>query len=428
MKAMQLKPLTAACALALAGVSGQALALGPGVTPDVQLFISGSSAQQKSLGALFGSFCKSGTLDTYFDNGGGKQFRAYFCTFDGANPRVPASLAGKNVLIHNRAKGGSAFGVLPVARAQAIDSMQVSAANCTSTGAATWSCDISAGKLVPRVPDGGVSDVEPAMFVPPNVPPGGTAVTGADLANLTVGSELAVVFGVVVSNNTPVSNLSRSQVASIFSGTYRDWHQVDPAIPAGTPIQVCRRVPGSGTQAGAQAFFLNSPCSKTGAVDFVTSALSDPVSGYTVSELPSTGDLLTCVNNAAAAGKMAIGISGIEKQPGPTDAYKYVSIDGIAPTVQDAATGKYDYWFEQAIQWRSTTVGGIPAPSGAQLDLLNLIKSASGDPAVITSAGIDGVAALPTNGFAPTIPFTATNPVMQGSRFSNSCQAPRLFF
>src|SRR5215831_8576312 len=117
----KVKQLAAACALAFAGTS--AYALGPFDAPQVTVFLAGASAPQNFLGGLAANLFQ-GTQGTdwfaYFDNGGtiGANYRAYFGTLKTTvqDPNMPASIAGKTVLIINRAKGGSVWGVNPVAR------------------------------------------------------------------------------------------------------------------------------------------------------------------------------------------------------------------------------------------------------------------------------------------------------------------------
>lgn len=427
---MKMKQVSIAVALVAAGISGQAFALNPtdSAAAPVHAFISGSSAQQKSLGAIATSMCQTGTIDVYYDSAtGGKNHRAYSCTVTGTG----TALDTKNMLINNRAQGGSGFGVIPVARAQAIDSMVINTASCGSAAVGTtaegyplWNC----ANTTPVVPDAGVSDVEPALFVGINKASATDPdFDSTDKAKITSSSQLAVVFGTPVSNdlyNAGLTNMSRAQIASILSGTYKDWSKVknDAGVAvASGPITICRRAPGSGTQAANNAWFNAFPCSAS-YVPPVDATATDPVTGYTVIENASAGAVLSCMNTHTGA----IGVLGTETQPGGSDNWHFVSIDGIAPTVQNAATGKYDFFVEQTMQWRKVTVNGILKPAGDQLTLLTQFKTRSGN--ATTLGTIPGVAGLWTNGQTVTIPFNATKPVMQGSRFTNTCKPTTLNF
>jgi hypothetical protein len=402
--------LAVACGLALAAGAGQALAHGPAVVPDLQVFISGASAQQKTLGGVMSGICQAGTLDVYYDNAtNGKDYRAYFCTIDGTKL---GALGGKKVLVHNRAKGGSFQGVGPVARAQQIERMAINGA-CTSTGGTNPSYKCTG--YVNAVPDAGVSDVEPALFTGPNVAVGDNALNSAELGRLTVNSQIAVMFGVAVTKNVAATNLTRSQVTSMLTGVYSDFSQIgQPAAP----IYICRRAPGSGTQASFNAYFLANPCAASGALSPLAAADS-----ANVTEGTSSGAVVACLNNHQAAGRKAIGILSLENQPTAADNYKFVNVDGIVPSELNATTGAYDLYVEQSFQYRNVTVAGTPAPSGNLKIFLDDFVIRAGDPGVL--AGLTGVAALPLN-YDPN--SYAAGQVMKGTRLSNTCQPSQLFF
>ena len=112
----------------------------------------------------------------------------------------------------------------------------------------------------------------------------------------------------------------------------------------------------------------------------------------------------------------AIGFNAVEKQPGASDTWDYVKIDGVSPNNASAEAGLYNHWFEQTIQWPTSST------SGDVLTALNFIATASGNPAVMTAAGLSGVAALPANGNN----WETASPVMRGGRGGNSCQPIRL--
>ena len=482
---MKLNKIAAAVGLiAAAPFAGQVMALTPAVTPDHTINISGASAQQKTLGALLSSFCTTGSLHTYLDGTKGKSWRSYFCTLDAANANVPATLAGKNVLFNNRAKGGSVWGVVPVARNWEVEYMNIFNGNCTvnATKPAEYNCGVinraqhdavalgaaeechdflgsafTAADTMCVKSEGGVSDVEPAMFVGPNLPAGWAELSSAEQAGLTVNSEYAVIFGLHVTNdiyndlqtaqiasgelpNTCVvsthtdecrPSMTKPQVSSILSGDLKNFKAVDPALlNVGVNglgfMNVCRRVVGSGTQAAANAYWMENICRNgpNGGFKNMVTAATGPT--YEVTENSSSGNLVSCMQDSfdgAIKGYPmgAVGFNAIEKQPtsskylnaagGPGD-WDYVKINGIDPTVANAITGEYDYWYEQTIQWLSTL-------TGPQLDALNMVKNASGDPAVMTAAGLNGVAALPSNGW--DWQNAAHAPTMRGSRANNSC-------
>jgi hypothetical protein len=144
---MKFKKLAVASAMAVAALSGQAMAAAPGIatTPDIDVYLTGASAPQNILGALaetlFGANT-AGTFNNYhvfYDNGStiGASYRAYYGALQSPltvnSPTVGSvTLAvGTKVRLINRAKGGSVWGVDPVARKQNIAWMAPTSGNCT---------------------------------------------------------------------------------------------------------------------------------------------------------------------------------------------------------------------------------------------------------------------------------------------------------
>src|SRR5262245_59596561 len=133
----KVKQLAAACALAFAGTSAHALT--PFEAPDITVFLAGASAPQNFLGFMATQLFQ-GTQNTdwyaYWSNDGtiGANYRAYFGTLKTTlqDPNMPAAIAGKKVLVINRAKGGSVWGVNPVARSQQIQWMTITSGNCVT--------------------------------------------------------------------------------------------------------------------------------------------------------------------------------------------------------------------------------------------------------------------------------------------------------
>jgi hypothetical protein len=135
---------------------------------------------------------------------------------------------------------------------------------------------------------------------------------------------------------------------------------------------------------------------------------------------------------ANTANKWAVGVQSLEKV---NAAYRFVKIDGVAPTVQNVAENKYKDWVETSIQWRNVANGG-PAVGSDTLDLLNTIaKNAStpGTIATLNTAFIHGFGtgaylALNTNGHVPSYPHDDANPVTTATHaplgIPNTCNPP----
>jgi hypothetical protein len=472
---MKLKNLSLACAAAL--LSGQVFAHPPGTATTIPpIYISGASAQDKALAALVSDLCVAGTLDTFKDGvpASGKGYTSYFCTID--STKVDGMDTDQVVLISKRSAGGSGKGVQVVADAVAIEAMNINNGNCSDANADhVWDCDISggvgSGDLIMQVSTAGISDVEPAMFTGPNVPPGDSAVTPSQIGKLDISTMNAVVFGVPVTENlyralqiaqgldstsvdkdneANMPSLTSAQVNGIITGNIKKWSDLVigtiplTSYPGVTPptfdffppnnnnplVHICRRVPGSGTQSQMNAVFANSPCAA--GVQQTALAPGNPATGPLVTEGEGSGNVDSCMVAANTANKWAVGVQSLEKV---NAAYRFVKIDGVAPTVQNVAENKYKDWVETSIQWRNVANGG-PAVGSDTLDLLNTIaKNAStpGTIATLNTAFIHGFGtgaylALNTNGHVPSYPHDDANPVTTATHaplgIPNTCNPP----
>jgi hypothetical protein len=209
---MKLKSIALACSGALAAIGNtQTWAQAPFDTPQITIYVTGASAPQNTIGAIATGLFNAG-FNTYFDNAGtaaspsipandGRLYRAYFGTVR-TDPSIPASLHGRTAMIINRAKGGSGWGVQPVALGAPIATLGISAANCVLNGGIYRCGEVgsdSSANPANQVPDAGVSDVAPRFFLPPlNVEPQfPSALTPAQLASLTIRPLQGLGMGVV---------------------------------------------------------------------------------------------------------------------------------------------------------------------------------------------------------------------------------------
>ncbi|MBS1212593.1 MAG: hypothetical protein H6R26_1210, partial [Proteobacteria bacterium] len=340
---MKLNQITAAIAAGTALLSGAAQAHAPNVAPDIEIFASGASAQDKNVEQLFSELCVSGTLDVYKDNAKpaspGASYSALFCTIDSTKV-TGLSAANPKVLFHKRSAGGSAQGVNPVLDEQAIDAMAINNGNCTPPAGAgqPYLCDIAgSGDLVKKVSDVGVSDVNPEMFVGVNTPAGSSAANASKIQErMDVRSGGALVFNTPVTlslrnalqraqiaagtlaancegNDTEacMPSLSKQMVASLFTGNIGKWSEIQVVDKNGgskslaaydtaaetddDKVHICRRVNGSGTQAQFNAKFLNNPCTE-GALSPLAKP-GNPVLGPVVIENSGSGDVDNCLND-----------------------------------------------------------------------------------------------------------------------------------
>jgi hypothetical protein len=467
--------------------------------------MSGSSALFNATGQIINDLFVAGSESVYFDGTGtvpnGGSYRAYFGTMKSGTTSagivIPASLAGKNVLIYNTGAGGSIKGVNPVALATPVTRLNLT--TCVASSPAVVDSisgqvvQVCPGTITTAIPDAGVSDVEPALLTGINLTinattalttrtPTATALTATQLANLVTTTALGQPMGVIVTSNATAAmlNLSKAQVAALMSGAnIFDWNSIDATVAAGTTsIVVCRRQPGSGTQAAINNSIFGFPChtsqltpadaSASAGVATLGTSTPVPAGSYVVIENSSSGALAACMTAAQngtmvnAVGKQAIdvtsgalvalnapnsvvlpaggygiGLMGFDRPAKAGELYQFASINGAAPTLANATTGVYDIMVENAFTRRVNTTAGIKALTdttgtaaevaarAAQLDLYNTFTSAAGKPSVLGLAlhVVPGVAALAENGntVLPGAAFDPANPIMKVGNAGNSC-------
>lgn len=490
---MNLKKISVAVAAALAGVaSSGAFALSaaqynstPGDTLDV--FVSGASAQDGALERLFRNTCDAGTLDIFR---AGSNQRVLFCRISNAGvPGFP--VAGQKVAIHKTSAGGSGNGVQPVANQTPlsfIDMNAIKSGAITCTGTSSVAAETVAGTTFAgytdhtncgstngtrnAVPDAGISDVEPALV----------GASAAEISRLNVQSQNAVVFGVPVTealrnalqqaqgltvgseNEANMPSLSKAQLASIYNGGITDWSQLvtgngtdlpsaASVPPSDTQVYLCRRVSTSGTQASFETYMLGQRCI-SGVVGMQSGNDGGVVGAGTVNEGSGTGNVISCLNTHDGANRWAVGLFSTENVEtnavaGVNDGnvWRFIKINGAAPSLLNTANGKYDFFMEQSIQWRNAASGN--ALSGLKLTLMQDVAANAGSPSIIRALnngfhhtwGDGGVMALITNGHMPTMPAPGTpvaaadvaaNPVLTSTKSPqgapNNCQTPVTFF
>jgi hypothetical protein len=314
-----------------------------------------------------------------------------------------------------------------------------------------------------RVPEMGISDVNPRMFVGLNTPSGFAEVTETVASKLTVEPGFSIIFGIPVSlplynalqvaqglvaggcavgDNTDACtpSLSKNQVASLFNGGVPDWGfmAVDvggvptplTSVPGVTPpsvsdVEICRRVNGSGTQAQFNAKFTHAPCT-VNAFPILSAQSGFPI----VKENSSSGGVTTCLDDATAANRWSLGIQSLEKvEPA---SFKFIKIDGVAPTLKNAATNKYFDMVENTFQFRTGAL------SADQKVLFDTLSTNAVDPVILNGLngsfphpfGTGAYLTPPGKGFSPSYPHDDSNPVAtsthkEGAVIDN-CRVPKL--
>lgn len=341
-----------------------------------------------------------------------------------------------------------------------------------------------------KVPDGGFSDIEPNKFFGINTPSGlpeytsSTAVSTNTFGALVFGTPvtkdlrdaLQAVQGLTVGSETQANmpSLSTTEIRSLFTGGLQTWNNfmvTDPSNPAGPKIplanhpavvalggvpadkkvQICRRVPGSGTQAQFNAIFLNWPCD-TG-VQVPTSEPGSPL-GPVVANNSGSSDVSRCLDdfndgantsgkNPASVKRWAIGINSTENNADNAFSYRFIKVNGAAPTIQAVHAGDYEDYAEQSFQYRTDPNRLLNASAALdKTDTLTILGhmanqgNTPNDTATINTNyvhtwGQGGWLVTPksSGGFSPSNPFTLSNPVNSSTRAPfgkapNTCHFP----
>jgi PBP superfamily domain len=458
---MKLNKIASLCVLACAAVSGQAFAAMTAAEQAILndanangrvVFVSGASAVQAGFDQIASSLFAGGGIRFANTTGSSRNFEAV------AGKLLTAAggwAANTNVIFVYRVLGGSVQGVNPVARAEVIDSLKVTAATCGATGSGTQAAPYVC-TLGTAVPDAGISDVAPALFDSQYNTEGETAaaaLSADELALLTSTPIYSLAFAVPVTKNVPLVHINKPAVAAIMAGSIGTWDQVDSSLPA-DDIVICRRVPGSGTQSVYNMYFGNYPCGlSNGPADrYASGAWDDATRKFTVTpgsgglvvvENSTSGDVRKCLDTAAtggtyttsdrdgqpvtvqftAAGNKAIGVLSADSLSSSktTGNWQFRSLDGAGtytwdntavapvasgtgkfPTLANLVNGSWDLQGWISFNVPARTVGNKAAFLG------NFVKKAQ-DPAVLAAlTNLKNVAAAISTDANPLPPSAQT--------------------
>lgn len=398
---------------------------------------------------------------------------------------LPGALAGSEVAVY-KYNGGSGTGVAPVAdpnTAPAADKryMNASPAACTpvvptsnnvaantflSIDGATrfklYTCPSST--VVTQDPDGGISDVEPKIFVGQLATGFGNSVPGitpdkpqndfVDKGNLIVKAGPGLIFGVNATlplydelaedqqaagllpgceqaflpstpgdpNATPpvpafrdsrrdtvacMPSLPTPMIQSLFSGELPSWSTRSVygqllngtgKVQQGNKVNICRRTAGSGTHAQFMVNFFRTNCANatTSMVTFANNVPA-PVQAPQVYENEGSGNLDLCLDalgrgtgynggwtdgftafpgapsqgggnsSVIPVGRSAYGIgyNSTERNASLARAFRFVKVDGLAPTLENAFNGNYTDIYYVSYQNRVDANGNPEPRTGA---------------------------------------------------------------
>ena len=272
---------------------------------------------------------------------------------------------------------------------------------------------VIADAFAPRLPVGGFSDVEAALFP--------ASIGGGDVSKFGIESDANAgqVFGVAVSiplyralqaaqgitesgssfDPALAPNITKTQyvtIAAQFGAANGNWAPILGA-PSSQKVIVERRVNTSGSQASSNAFFFQNPCaSGLGASLTPASAADGDGSTFIVRENSGSGNVKTNLTNAsnatvASGNQYAIGVLSLENNwrtdSSSNNGYRFVKIDGVHPEAGDtenarltAAQGLYPFHIELKNFVRSN-YAGAPVKTAFENVIVGQITTALANPA-----------------------------------------------
>ncbi len=454
--------------------SSNSYAVSPNTPANIEIFISGSDSYDERIGYfLEQNLCKE-DFDTFLDsksmqlglNGfswygeAGENYRSWSCIVD--EEKVSGADPGDVLLIHKNSTGESGFGVFSVVHQNEIERIDLQNAYCEEVSAGEWKCTQITVNDTPLL---GVSDIEPAVFKGPNRVTAFGDIKDNDLDKLTINTQSQQVSGVIVTtelrntlqlaqglvvgeeDEANMPSLSTNLVRSLFTGQVNSWFDVvDPSgtdlftlasenIPVSDTVGLCVRKPGSSARAQFTISFLKTYCSDISVYPYMIEGEEWPL----LQSNSDSDEMDDCVADIGGDGELqwAIGYQSTEKNMDLSRNYRFIKIDGAAPTLQNVANDKYQYWFEQTIQYNKQEY--MLADIAAQ-KVIDLIIEEAGQPSIISGLnakyehpwGQGGYMSKPTDRFGvqpPAFPFDTSYPVNRTTRspagFSiDSCRLP----
>ncbi len=451
-----------ALALAMASMgAGGAYAASPVTTHS--FYISGASAARAVTPAVASKVCAAGTIARYEYSVNVRNYNLTACTLktSAQDSTIPAELSGDTVTFYGRADGGSLLGLKPIlvpagirflnpATCPTNDGVDATVQQCTGLTGADFN-------VTGIIPDAGISDEDPQFLGAVSIEvdtsqPDPLTVAERNVLNGTTASGFTsqgsyqLVWSVQAGSTFPLNNISYEAWRGVMSGQYtsvgdvmRSMGVAPSPAQAAAGLKVCLRTNTSGTMSGHTHLALGSAyCGTAGALPALNETSDDGVvagrpANYDVVLNSSSGNLETCLTTAADLSR-SIGINSLENA-GANANIKELQIDGVTPSVANAATGVYRYYHESTVQWNTDFIDG-PAIGGrstaaARNAFLTLYNTNVSNPQAIAASGLNGILATPFNG-APDLVFSAANPVGWTSKLvgfgGSNCNEPQLVF
>jgi hypothetical protein len=279
----------------------------------------------------------------------------------------------------------------------------------------SYSCSVTSNGLAPNV---GFADVDAGLFGHSATFYGVTAAPDIDIifapaVSLGLYRELQAVQGLTQDDAlADMPSLTKAELTSIYTGGVsggssgvQDWsffegsagnalgsisapwgsHSSDGgsfvgstgALPANTTIYICRRDDFSGTQKTMETYFGGGTQSVQGgscltgvngwALANAGASAELLGQGWTVSQTStqvfankSTGNVLSCLEGQDSVGHYAIGYASIDNGWGANASsgaidWRYVRVDGITPSIENATSGRWPIWAQSIITIPTST-------------------------------------------------------------------------
>lgn len=411
-----------------------------------------------------GELCAPGSLDIYRSSD--QLHRLALCT---ASNVLPVALRGKRLAIFKASTDGSGAGIAPLVRpASLVPFFQVPSGGGTLSAcpgvivAASGvfaahtrhdGCDVLTQLMTPDI---GLSDLEPDAFQGAFSP----TLTATELGALTVQGIAAMVYGVPVSqglrdrlqalsfpltspcnpNHVAYSanaeseacmpNLTTAQLQSLMTGrrtslcdfvsptaTGANLCTVTTAsyptpLTSNTGVFVCRRtfngnfadgsplVRSSSTQIAFETRLVGQGCA-LGSQSFLTAAAAPA----RASESNTAGGVIACLNGHDAGNRGAVGVLSTQFKPLAADKWRFVRLNGYAPTLLNAVKSNYDFFGEPTMQWRAASIAGLPMLAGAQFTAASSMRQFLALPAILATLNASLVQSFGDAGFLRNLAY-----------------------
>lgn len=207
---------------------------------------------------------------------------------------------------------------------------------------------------------------------------------------------------------------------------------------AGGLINLCRRNGGSGIHAVTSMHFLSTNCG-LGSVVMPAGTCSNGAL-CTVNSSESASGVEACLNTHATSNVWAVGYQSTEKNADLKSNYRFLKIDGVAPTLAHTLDGNLGNFAELVAVRRSnvndlvnvTNASFIGAANGAWTSIVSQLSTATNVgnvdalPFVKQPFGAAGYAARGTPTFPPNAaaPINPLSHVRPGTSVQNTCAGP----